>query len=126
MIGVVGLLLAIGLGGCMSAEPTAPLIPLSPELAQELAGTWQGWLVTEQSFAHYQLDIKDDGSFTVTGPWVHARGVLGVVDGTLRFDGNGLWRGTLVLEPGGNRRTLKLDRDDHLVRGSLHRAAPDG
>jgi hypothetical protein len=44
----------------------------------------------------------------------------------LRFDGSGPWRGTLTLEQRGGSRALKLERDDRLVRGYLHRVGDGG
>lgn len=85
-----------------------------------MTGTWQGWLVTERSFNLINLEIRADGSFEVSGTWVRASGILMVTDGRLRFDGTGLWRGTLVPEGTGERRALRLERDDRLYRGTLH------
>jgi hypothetical protein len=43
-----------------------------------------------------------------------------VTEGKLRFDGTGAWRGTLVPEGRGERRVLRIERDDRLYRGTLH------
>ena len=92
-MGRVGvLLLFLGLVGCASVPTPTTLAPVPAEEVKELAGAWQGWLVTERSFALFTLVIKDDGTFEVTGQWTKARGVLLVADGTLRFDGTGAWR----------------------------------
>jgi hypothetical protein len=123
---LISFLLAVGLTGCMSAPAVTSESPLSAEQARELAGAWQGWLVTERSFALFTLDIDPDGTFEVTGPWTKAHGLLVVADGMLRFDGTGLWRGTLAVEGRGPDRALKLERDDHLIRGRLHRTGNDG
>jgi hypothetical protein len=123
---VISLLLAVGLTGCVSAPAATSGSPVSAEQAKELAGAWQGWLATERSFALFNFAIKADGTFEVTGPWTRAQGVLFVADGTLRFDGTGVWRGTLALEQRGRDRTLKLERDDRAVRGYLHRIVNDG
>jgi hypothetical protein len=56
----------------------------------------------------------------VSGRSVRASGILAVTDGQLRFDGTGPWRGTLVPEGTGERRALRLERDDRLYRGTLH------
>jgi hypothetical protein len=124
---LISFLLAVGLTGCMSAAPAVTSVsPVSAEQVRELAGTWQGWLVTERSFVLFNLDINPDGTFEVSGPWTKARGLLVVADGTLRFDGTGVWRGTLAVERRGTDRALKLERDDHLIRGRLHRTGNDG
>jgi hypothetical protein len=120
------LLIVGGLSGCMSAPTATPVSPVSAEQARDLAGAWQGWLVTERSFALFNLDIKTDGTFEVTGQWTRAQGMLLSADGTLRFDGTGPWRGTLTLEERGGSRALKLERDDRLVRGYLHRVGDGG
>jgi hypothetical protein len=118
--------LAIGLTGCVSAPAATSVAPVSSEEAKELAGAWQGWLVTERSFALFTLVINDDGTFEVTGQWTRAHGVLLVADGTLRFDATGVWRGTLALERRGDERALRLDRDDRLVHGYLHPIKREG
>ncbi|HEV8437095.1 MAG TPA: hypothetical protein VGT40_03280 [Methylomirabilota bacterium] len=123
---IVVLLASIGLAGCMSAPAATSVSPASPEQISDLAGSWQGWLVTERSFALFNLDIKTDGTFEVTGQWTRAQGMLLSADGALRFDGSGPWRGTLTLEQRGGSRALKLERDDRLVRGYLHRVGDGG
>jgi hypothetical protein len=120
------LALAVGLGGCLSAPATTSVSGLAPEQARELMGRWQGWLVTERSFAAFDLDIAADGTFEVTSQWTSARGILLVTDGTLRFDGTGLWRGALRLVGHGPERSLWLERDDRAVRGWLHPIRRDG
>jgi hypothetical protein len=120
MARLVSLLVAISLVGCMSAPPATSLSPVPREEIEKLAGTWQGWLITERSFALFNLDIKNDGTFEVRGPWTRAAGVLLVADSQLRFDGTGAWRGTLTLKRNGDQRVLTLERDDRLVRGNLH------
>ena len=115
-------LLMLALAGCGTARTgSAPQVE-----PRDIAGKWQGWLVTERSFALYNLDIKADGTFEVTGQWTWAQGVLIATDGGLRFDGTGAWRGTLVLEQRGRQSTLRLERDDRLVRGYLHPVGSDG
>src|SRR5262249_8984103 len=114
-------LLAVSLPGCLSVPLSSSVVPVSPEKARDLAGVWQGWLVTERSFGLYTLEIRSDGTFDVTGPWTKARGVLLFADGTLRFDGTGPWRGTLAEQDGARGRALKVERDDRLMRGSLYR-----
>jgi hypothetical protein len=117
---LIVLCLTVCLAGCMSTPAVRSVSPVSPEQAKELAGAWQGWLVTERSFALFNFDINLDGTFQITGQWTRAQGVLVVADDTLRFDGTGVWRGTLALEHRGHARTLKIERDDRLVRGYLH------
>jgi hypothetical protein len=119
----VVLCVAVAVAGCMSVAPATSVAPLSADRANELAGSWQGWLVMERSFALFTFDIRADGTFQVTGQWTRAEGVLVTADGTLRFDGTGAWHGTLTLERGGK---LKLERDDRLVPGSLHRVGQPG
>jgi hypothetical protein len=120
---IVVALLAATLFGCASAPaPTA----VSAEDIKALAGSWQGWLVTEQGFNLINLDIRADGSFEVSGRSVRASGILAVTDGQLRFDGTGPWRGTLVPEGAGTRRSLRLERDDRLYRGTLHPISHSG
>ena len=124
---LVVLLIAGSLVGCMSTTAPTSVAPLSADKARELAGVWQGWLVTERSFALFTFEIRPDGTFEVTGPWTKAQGILVVADGTLRFDGSGSWRGTLAEhDHRGPDRALKLERDDRLIRGSLRRLAKDG
>lgn len=114
---IIVLLLAATLVGCASAPaPTA----VSAEDVKALAGSWQGWLVTERGFNLINFEIRPDGSFEVSGRSVRASGILAVTDGQLRFDGTGPWRGTLVPEGTGDRRALRLERDDRLYRGTLH------
>jgi hypothetical protein len=126
-MGRVGvLLLFLGLVGCASVPTPTSLAPVPAEEVKELAGAWQGWLVTERSFALFTLVITDDGTFEVTGQWTKARGVLLVADGTLRFDGTGAWRGTLAVERRRGERALRVERDDRLVRGYLRPIARDG
>lgn len=116
-------LLAATLVGCASAPaPTA----VSAEDVKVLAGSWQGWLITERGFNLINLDIRADGSFEVSGRSVRASGILVVTDGQLRFDGTGPWRGTLVPEGAGERRALRLERDDRLYRGTLHPISHSG
>jgi hypothetical protein len=120
---IVVAVLAAALVGCASAP--APLA-VSQEDVKALAGSWQGWLMTEQGFNLINLDIRADGSFEVRGRSVRASGILAVTDGQLRFDGTGPWRGTLVPEGAGARRSLRLERDDRLYRGTLHPISHSG
>ena len=114
---IIAVLAIAILAGCASLPgPT----PVSVEDVTALTGTWQGWLVTERGFNLINFEIRADGSFEVSGPWVRANGILAVADGRLRFDGTGPWRGTLVLEGTAERRALRLERDDRLYRGTLH------
>lgn len=118
---IIVALLAAALVGCASAPaPTA----VSAEDVKALAGSWQGWLVTERGFGLINLDIRADGSFEVSGRSVRATGILAVVGGQVRFDGTGPWRGTLVPEGAGARRSLRLERDDRLYRGTLRPSPP--
>lgn len=120
---LIVVLLAATLVGCASAPaPTA----VSGEDVKALAGSWQGWLVTEQGFNLINFEIRADGSFEVSGRSVRASGILAVADGQLRFDGTGSWRGTLVPEGTGERRALRLERDDRLYRGTLHPISHSG
>lgn len=119
MARLVSLLVAISLVGCMSA-PATSVSPVPRGEIETLTGTWQGWLITERSFVLFNLDIKNDGTFEVRGRWTPAAGVLVVADSQLRFDGTGVWRGTLTLKGSGDQRVLRLERDDRLVRGNLH------
>jgi hypothetical protein len=116
---IVAALLLVTLVGCASGPARTAI---SAEDIQGLAGTWQGWLVTDRSFDLINLEIRADGSFEVSGRWVRGNGVLAVAGGTLRFDGTGPWRGTLVPEG----RVLRLERDDRLYRGTLHRISDSG
>jgi hypothetical protein len=114
---VIAVLVAATLVGCASAPaPTA----VSADDVKALAGSWQGWLITERGFNLINFEIRADGSFEVSGRSVRASGILAVTDGQLRFDGTGPWRGTLVPEGTGERRALRLERDDRLYRGTLH------
>ena len=120
---MIVVLLAATLVGCASAPaPTA----VSAEDVTALAGSWQGWLITERGFNLISLNIRADGSFEVSGRSVRASGILVVTDGQLRFDGTGPWRGTLVPEGAGERRALRLERDDRLYRGTLHPISHSG
>ncbi len=110
---IIALLVMASLVGCASA-PASPAV--SAEDVKALTGSWRGWLVTDQGFNLINFDIRPDGSFEVSGARVRGAGILVVTDGTLRFDGTGPWRGTLVPEGA----ALKLLRDDHLYRGTLH------
>jgi len=114
---IVSLLIA----GCVSAPGS---ISNSGEDIAGLAGTWQGWLVTESGFSLVSFDIHGDGSFSISGPLVRATGQIVGTEGKLRFDGTGPWRGTLVREGGGERRALRIERDDRLYRGTLHPISP--
>jgi hypothetical protein len=126
MARLVSWLVAMSLVGCMSAPPATSLLPAPRAEIEKLTGTWQGWLITERSFALFDLTIKNDGTFEVRGPWTRAAGVLVVADGQLRFDGTGVWRGTLTLAATGDHRVLRLERDDRLVRGNLHPVHREG
>ncbi|HSF01617.1 MAG TPA: hypothetical protein VLA62_01315 [Solirubrobacterales bacterium] len=108
------------LSGC--AGVPAPTV-VSVEDATTLAGPWQGWLVTERGFVLVTFDIRADGTFEVSAPSIRATGLLVVSESRLRFDGTGPWRGTLMPEGQGERRTLRIERDDRLYRGTLHPAA---
>ena len=120
---VIVVLLAATLVGCVSAPaPTA----VAAEDFKALVGSWQGWLVTERGFHLINFEIRADGSFEVSGRSVRASGILAVTDGQLRFDGTGPWRGTLVPEGTGERRALRLERDDRLYRGTLHPISHSG
>ncbi len=114
---IVSLLIA----GCVSAPGS---ISNSGEDIAGLAGTWQGWLVTESGFSLVSFDIHGDGSFSISGPLVRATGQIVVTEGKLRFDGTGPWRGTLVREGRGEGRALRIERDDRLYRGTLHPISP--
>src|SRR5262245_40758478 len=115
------LILLIAAPGCT----TAP-VSVSPDDVSALAGSWQGWLVTDGGFSLINFDIRADGTFQVSGPLVRASGILVVADGALRFDGTGMWRGTLVPEGTGERRVLRIQRDDRLYRGTLHPVSQGG
>lgn len=117
-----GVLIA-ALAGCASMPG---LTPVSVEDVGALTGTWQGWLVTDRGFNLINFEIRADGSFEVSGPRVRGSGVLVVTDGRLRFDGTGPWRGSLVPEGAGERRALRLERDDRLYRGTLHPISHSG
>jgi hypothetical protein len=109
------LVLMVAIAGCA----TAP-VSVSPDDVSALAGSWQGWLVTDGGVSLISFDIRGDGTFQVSGPLVRASGILVVADGALRFDGTGMWQGTLVPEGLGERRVLRIQRDDRLYRGTLH------
>jgi hypothetical protein len=117
----LALVLMIAGGGCA----TAP-VSVSPDDVSALAGSWQGWLVTDGGISLISFDIRADGAFQVSGRRVRASGILVVVDGALRFDGTGMWRGTLVPEGIGERRVLRIQRDDRLYRGTLHPISQGG
>jgi hypothetical protein len=114
---IIAVLVIATLAGCASVPSSTPV---SVEDVKALTGTWQGWLVTERGFNLINFEIRADGSFEVSGRSVRASGILAVTDGQLRFDGTGPWRGTLVPEGTGDRRALRLERDDRLYRGTLH------
>ena len=116
-------LLMVTLAGCGSVPAQTSL---SPDDVQALAGSWQGWLVTERGFDLISFDIRANGSFEVSGPWVRATGLLVVAAGRVRFDGTGPWRGTLVPEGTAAHRVLRLERDDRLYRGRLHPVSRPG
>ena len=118
---MLALVLMIAGVGCT----TAP-VSVSPDDVSALAGSWQGWLVTDQGFNLIRFDISADGSFQVSGPLVRASGILVVADGALRFDGSGMLRGTLVPEGTVERRVLRIQRDDRLYRGTLHPVSHGG
>ncbi len=113
------IVLMLALAGCAST-PAARAV--SADDVAALAGTWRGWLATEQDFNAIELTIRPDGSFEVSGPRVRATGVLVPGEEILRFDGTGPWRGTLV--PRG--AALRILRDDHLYRGTLYRVPEAG
>ena len=121
MRGTLALVLMIAVAGCASAPTLVSLDDVSA-----LAGSWQGWLVTDQGSNLIRFDICADGSFQVSGSLVRASGILVVADGALRFDGTGMWRGTLVPEGTGERRVLRIQRDDRLYRGTLHPVSHGG
>lgn len=118
---VIAAALIVAIAGCASAPGP---ISIHVEDVAGLAGTWQGWLVTESGFNLVTLDVRGDGSFAISGTLVRATGRLVVAEGKLRFDGTGPWRGTLVPEGRGERRTLRVERDDRLYRGTLHPISP--
>jgi hypothetical protein len=118
---IIASVLIVSLSACASTPGPAVV---AAEDVPALAGTWQGWLVTERGFTLVTFAIHADGSFEVTAPLVRATGLLVVADGRLRFDGTGPWRGTLEPDGAGDRRTLRIERDDRLVRGTLHVAKP--
>ncbi len=60
------------------------------------------------------------GCASVPGPTPVSVEDVKALTGQLRFDGTGPWRGTLVPEGTGERRALRLERDDRLYRGTLH------
>jgi hypothetical protein len=112
------LITVTGAGGCARA----PRANLAVQDVKALTGSWQGWLVTEQDFTLVRFDIRDDGTFEVTGPRIRATGSLTLVGGLARFNGTGLWQGSLTPASPGAGRALKLERDDRLYRGTLRPA----
>lgn len=118
---VLAAVLVAAFAGCASAPGSTAL---SPEDVTALTGSWQGWLVTEGGFSLVTIDIRADGSFEVSAPLVRASGLLVASDGRLRFDGTGPWRGTLVPEGTGEHRSLRIERDDRLYRGTLRPVSP--
>jgi hypothetical protein len=112
------LMTVTGAGGC-ARTPRATAAP--PDI-KALTGSWQGWLVTEQDFTLVHFDIRDDGTFEVTGPRIRATGSLTLVGGLVRFSGTGLWQGSLTPTPSAGGRALRLERDDRLYRGTLRLA----
>jgi hypothetical protein len=112
------LMTVTGAGGC-ARTPRATAAP--PDI-KALTGSWQGWLVTEQDFTLVRFDIREDGTFEVTGPRIRAAGSLALVGGLVRFSGTGLWQGYLTSAPPGAGRALRLERDDRLYRGTLRPA----
>jgi hypothetical protein len=119
----ITVLLATTFVGC-AAAPTQTVSSI--EDLTMLAGTWQGWLVTDRDFNLITFTIHADGAFEVAGPWVRASGLIVLMDGKLRFDGTGPWRGNLVSEVTAGRRVLRVERDDRLYRGTLHNVSPPG
>ena len=80
-MGRVGvLLLFLGLVGCASVPTPTPLAPAPAEEVKELAGAWQGWLVTERSFALFT-------TWFIMGLWHGANWTFAIW---------GLWHASLV------------------------------
>ena len=87
-----------------------------------MVGLWGGWLIKPRSFEWVNLDIRDDGSFDLTGEWgLASNGVLARRDGQVRFDGSRGWRGTLSLSDSARGPALNLERDDRTEMGTLYR-----
>jgi hypothetical protein len=88
-----------------------------------MIGSWHGWLINARSFDWINLDIRNDGSFELSGEWgIQSSGTLVIRDGTVRFEGSRAWRGTLVLASSPAGPILKLTHDTQTAHAILHRA----
>ena len=89
---------------------------------QQIAGHWQGWLITPRDYLAASLTIGDDGRFELIAPRTWVAGVVTPTADGLRFAatsglGAGGWHGTFILYGGDGARLLKVSRDDRLFPG---------
>jgi hypothetical protein len=112
----LGLFVGLVVTGCA----TTHLDTSEPQDMHRMVGLWQGWLITPMSFTQINLDIRDDGSFDLTGDWgIQSAGTLMTSGKETWFNGSRGWRG--ILRPVDTARgpALDLELDDRLERATL-------
>jgi hypothetical protein len=103
------------LGGLLVAgcATTAPSLD-----ERGVTGTWQGWIIGERDFTPVSMEIRADGTFTMSavrlGVARQVTGVVAVREGRPRIEGSGGWHGTMTVSGAPPHRALKIERDDRL------------
>jgi hypothetical protein len=108
-------LVGIMLGECVSVKRTT-----IAEIG-EVAGAWEGWLLTSRDFVPAILEIYPDGTFDLTARRVRAAGRMQLTEGVLRFESVTGWHGTSSLYENGAQRLLHVDLDDRRFTGRFSR-----
>ena len=108
------------LGLILSGCATTHLDTSRPQDMHQMVGLWQGWLITPTSFTEIKLDIRDDGSFDLTGEWgIQSAGTLMTSGKEIWFNGSRGWRGNLPRADTPQGPALKLELDDRPERATL-------
>lgn len=87
----------------------------------EVAGAWEGWLLTSRDFVPAILHIYPDGTFDLAARRFRAAGKMHLTAGVLRFESVTGWRGTSSLYETDAHRQLHVDPDDRRFSGRFSR-----
>jgi len=87
----------------------------------EVAGTWEGWLLSSRDFVPAILQIYPDGTFDLAARRIRAVGRMQLTAGVLRFETVTGWHGTSSLYGSEGQRLLHVDLDDRRFTGRFSR-----